>query len=134
MSEFIAWDESFAVGIAGIDHDHWHLLQSLGVCYAQYRDSPATYAAADFLSDVHAHLAAHFALEEKYMRRSGQPDLVPHQAAHAALLDAVSDRMEDHYDNDQPFDDAAFTAFLRAWLIEHFRTSDAHLVAGSEVP
>jgi len=124
---FLDWQAPFATGIATVDHDHWHLVLSLNEVHSRYADAATGYAAADFLGDVHALLAGHFAHEEKYMRRAAHPDYERHRAAHTSLLDAISDRMEAQLESDRDFDAAAFAGYLRDWLTEHFHGLDARL-------
>lgn len=127
MATLIEWDDEFAVGVPAIDKDHWHLLNTLNVLYTQQEEQANHYSAFDFLNDVHAQLAGHFALEEKFMRRAQHPDLDVHHAAHVDLLDGVSDRMEEQAAAGSAFDAAAFGRYLREWLLEHFSFFDARL-------
>jgi hemerythrin-like metal-binding protein len=78
------------------------------------------------LGDIYAHIAAHFALEEKMMRRSRYPAYSEHKQDHEALLDDLRDIM-DEIEDGGTFDQARLSNDLRRWFSEHFQTHDARL-------
>jgi hemerythrin-like metal-binding protein len=78
------------------------------------------------LGDIHAQIAAHFALEEKNMHARAYPGLAEHKRDHEALLDEIREIM-DECEREMSYDRAAFSAKLNAWFETHFRTHDARL-------
>ncbi len=131
MSELVPWHDEYRLGLPAVDHDHWHLVQALNAAWQRHAASADTYAAADFLSDVHALLAGHFALEEKFMRRAGDPAYEAHALEHRELLDVVSDLMEAQIEDARTLDAEAFGSRIAAWLAAHFAGADAALHLGA---
>jgi len=52
-------------------------------------------AVMDFLGELYARIAAHFALKEKIMRDNGYDEYHDHKADHERLLDDIRDLMDD---------------------------------------
>ncbi len=130
MADLLPWRDDYRLGLPAVAHDHWHLLQALNAAWERHAEGGG-YAAADFLNDVHALLAGHFALEEKFMRRAGDPGLEAHAQEHRALLDAVSDLMESQVDQPDTLDADAFATRLADWLSAHFAGADAAMHLGA---
>ena len=120
----IEWRDSFSVGVVEVDHEHRELIDLINDAHAQLRAGGSAEAVVETLGEIHARIAAHFALEEKVMRQAGYDRLGPHKEAHEALLDEIRDIM-DACEAGQAFDEATFGARLADWFGEHFRTEDA---------
>ncbi len=127
----IEWREDFSVGAPEIDHEHRELIELINQAHAELGGgaSGATLShdsAVEFLGEIHARIAGHFALEEKVMRAARYDHLGRHKAAHEILLDDIREFM-DACETGQALDEAAFGARLADWFGEHFRTEDARL-------
>ncbi len=130
----IEWREDFSIGVPEVDHEHRELIEMINAAHAELAETPSHDAAAEFLGDIHARIAAHFALEEKIMRRAGYDRLGSHKAAHEILLDDIRELMDTCETRQSPgavpgavLDPAVFGARLAEWFGEHFRTEDARL-------
>jgi hemerythrin-like metal-binding protein len=84
-------------------------------------------AVADFLGEVHARIAAHFALEEQIMRQKKYDQYEDHKTDHERLLDDIRDIMDAHEDDTYAERKHAFADRLQDWFVEHFKTRDARL-------
>jgi hemerythrin-like metal-binding protein len=132
----IEWREDFSVGVPEVDHEHRELIELINQAHAELGGGVSGAAlsaealphdsAAEFLGEIHARIAGHFALEEKVMRAARYDHLGRHKAAHEILLDDIREFM-DACETGQALDQAAFGARLADWFGEHFRTEDAHL-------
>lgn len=122
----IEWREDFALGVPAVDHEHRELIELINETHARMSDERSEEAVPAFLGEIHARIAAHFALEEKIMGDVGYDRLGPHKEAHEHLLDEIRDLM-DAYEAGAGFDEEAFAARLRDWFTGHFRTEDARL-------
>lgn len=120
------WRQEYAVGVASVDHEHQELIKLINELHAALGRSDSPQAIPDFLGEVYAQIAAHFALEERIMREHGYDQYRDHKADHERLLDEIRDIMDD-YELRGAFDDATLAARLRDWFGEHFRTKDARL-------
>ena len=122
----IEWREDFSIGVPEVDHEHRELIELINAAHAELAEAPSNNSAAEFLGEIHARIAGHFALEEKIMREVGYGRLGPHKAAHEILLDDIREFM-DACETGQTLDEAAFGTRLADWFGEHFRTEDARL-------
>ena len=127
MTPQITWREDFEIGIASVDHEHRQLIAMINEVLGALPEDGAQQRVADSLGEIHARIAAHFALEEKIMRNLGYDEFDDHKADHERLLDDIRDIMDEvdsgayrNYQRD-------LAARLDAWFTEHFKTKDALL-------
>jgi hemerythrin-like metal-binding protein len=87
-------------GIDSIDHEHRELvaaMEELSDCFERL-DSSEHSEPVDAVSDrfgaLYSRVSAHFALEEKLMRKGKYADFKSHKADHEKLLDSIRDMME----------------------------------------
>ncbi len=123
----VEWRDEFRTGIASVDHEHESLIALLNELHGRIQGGSDEEAVADFLGEVYARIAAHFALEERIMRERGYDEYQDHKADHEHLLDGIRDIMEDHAHGAYADFDAALSAHLQAWFTQHFKTRDARL-------
>ena len=122
----IEWREEFTTGIAALDHEHRSLIDLINALYAALPVAKARADVLAFLDEIHARIAAHFALEEKIMRARRYDGYLDHKTDHERLLDEIRD-ITDLYEDDARFDEAALVRRLTEWFAVHFRTRDARL-------
>lgn len=123
----IEWRDDFKVGVASVDHEHAELIALLNRLAASLAQDADEDAVLDFLGEVHAKIAAHFALEEKEMRDRGYDQFADHKADHERLLDDIRDIM-DRVEAAEAFDyRQTLAAELSDWFGAHFKTKDARL-------
>lgn len=122
----IEWQDHFALGIPEVDHEHREMIDLINELHEHMRSSEAGDRIADFLGEIFAKISAHFALEERDMRRMAYDEYDDHKSDHEKLLDELRDIM-DAYEDDASFDELALAATLSHWFTEHFRTRDARL-------
>ena len=122
----IEWRDEFLLGIPAVDHEHRELIGLINELYDSYsaRDSKVT--TMDFLGELYAKIAAHFALEEKIMLEKGYDQYQDHKSEHEKLLDEICDFMDD-FESDQTFPEGVFKELLETWFVSHFRNKDARL-------
>ena len=124
----LQWRDDFRIGIAEVDHEHRELIALINALHARAVDGRDAPAVADFLGELHAQFAAHFALEEKVMRAQRYAGYDAHKGDHERLLDEIRDIM-DGYELTGRYDASSLGAALEDWFGEHFRTHDARLHA-----
>jgi hemerythrin len=122
----INWKEEFSVGVAEVDHEHQELIESINNMHRSVQEGVTRKQVIEGLGDIYAQIAAHFALEEKFMRSSHYPAYNSHKADHEALLDDLRDIM-DEVEDDGEFDDRRLSIDLDRWFSDHFQTHDAKL-------
>jgi len=125
--DLIQWEESFVLGIPEVDHEHKMLIDLINRLHASLSQSPSKVEICDFLAELHAWIAAHFALEESHMRRCGYDQLAEHKAEHERLLDEICEIMDDHAFARFEKYESVLSGHLRAWFEGHFRGADRRL-------
>lgn len=122
----LEWRDEFRIGIPEVDQEHRELIASINALHAEVGEGTTTEAVAGFLGELHARIAAHFALEEKVMRARRYPKYNEHKRDHERLLDEIREIM-DTYESVRNYDQAMLSATLSVWFGRHFRTLDAEL-------
>ena len=123
----IEWRDEFNTGIGSVDHEHRELVDLINaVDEARRRQAPKEEVGAA-LGEIHARIAAHFALEEQEMRDHAYDEYGAHKADHERLLDDIRDIMDDHEGDAYFRYNDALAGNLRAWFVNHFKTKDARL-------
>ena len=123
----VEWRDDFATGVASIDHEHQEMVGLLNLIFEKLETEADREAVAGFLGEVHARIAAHFALEEQIMRQKEYDQYQDHKTDHERLLDDIRDIMDAHEDDTYALRKHAFADRLQAWFVEHFKTRDARL-------
>lgn len=122
----VEWKESYALGIPEIDAEHRELIELINEAWAM-RDTAQDRAGTEaFLGEIHARIAAHFALEEQAMRETRYPEYTAHKDDHERLLDEIVILIDASHDGVELHREA-FSATLENWFAGHFRTFDARL-------
>jgi hemerythrin len=124
----LEWRDEFRIGIPEVDHEHRELIALINALHAGAAAGRDVSAVAEFLGELHAQIAAHFALEEKVMRARRYAGYDEHKRDHERLLDEIRDIM-DGYELAGRYDASSLGAALDSWFGEHFRTHDARLHA-----
>ncbi len=122
----IEWKTEFEIGIPDVDHEHQEIITLINDLHEAMSGENATISVMDFLGEIYAHVAAHFALEEKIMRTNSYDQYRDHKADHERLLDELRDIMDD-YEENAYFSDEEFAGHVERWFTEHFKTKDARL-------
>jgi hemerythrin len=119
----IEWRKEFETGVPDVDHEHRELVALLNSLATEVEAGASRERIQEFLGEVFARIAAHFALEESIMRKHGYDEYAAHKAEHEALLDDIRDIM----DEAQSDYSAALSQTVRDWFINHFKSKDARL-------
>lgn len=125
----INWDEKYSVGVPSIDHEHRELIELINATHEKLLRAETAGATLEFLGEIYGRIAAHFALEERLMRRNNYPHYAAHKADHECLLDEIREIMDD-YEDKSVFDAAQLAGRLHAWFSVHFHSHDARLHRG----
>lgn len=123
----IEWKDEFRTGIASVDHEHEQLIRLLNALYDDLAAEASGDAIQDFLGEVYARIAAHFALEEKLMRDVRYDQYSDHKADHDRLLDEIRDIMDRQAEGGYAGYRDELSSQLRDWFLEHFKTKDPRL-------
>ena len=122
----IAWRDEFAIGLADVDHEHRELITMINELLESLRPETGAPRILAALGEIHARIAAHFALEERDMRRLKYIAVGEHKRDHERLLEDILEIMAD-VELRSDYDPETFDRRLTNWFTEHFRTHDARL-------
>ncbi len=123
----IEWQDRFRIGIASVDYEHEEMIALLNELHAGLTEGASRNEMMGFLGEIHARIAAHFALEEKVMKERGYDQFIVHKTDHEDLLDQISDILDDYALGDAGSSVEEFGKRMEAWFGDHFRTHDARL-------
>lgn len=122
----LQWVAGYSLGIASVDHEHRQMIDLINRIYEQIEQSASSEAIEAGLENIYAGIAAHFALEERYMREVGYAEYEAHKENHEELLDEIRDLM-DCFADDPAAGRKRLKKSLARWFTEHFATFDARL-------
>ncbi len=124
----IEWRESFSIGLAEVDGEHRALIDMINALHASLGPQAGAGRIVAALGEIHARIAAHFALEERAMRQLDYAARGEHKADHERLLDELLDIM-DSVESPADYDRTVLGKRLDDWFVGHFRTHDLRLHA-----
>jgi hemerythrin len=122
----IAWRDDFTIGLPDVDHEHRELITMINALLESLGPVADVERVVAALGEIHSRIAAHFALEEREMRRLNYVSTAEHKDDHERLLDDILDIM-DTVESPADYDPEALGRRLSKWFSEHFRTHDARL-------
>lgn len=123
----IEWREEFNTGIADVDHEHRELVELINRLHAHIATDADPIRVGEFLGEVFARIAAHFALEESIMRKHSYDEYRAHKAEHELLLDEIRDIMDAQQSGATVVYEAKLSSVVRDWFVNHFKSKDARL-------
>jgi hemerythrin-like metal-binding protein len=122
----VQWKPSFSLGIPSVDLEHREMIGLINEAHERLEGSAEPGAIEAMLGEIHAGIAAHFALEERLMRESGYGEYQAHKDDHERLLDQIMDLMDD-YANDPQAGRERLQSGLSDWFTGHFASFDARM-------
>jgi hemerythrin len=129
----LTWKSEYSVGIEAVDFEHREMIDLINELYDEMSDKQDQDSIDQFLGDIHATISAHFALEERVMRRSDYDEYEAHKDDHEELLDQIRDLM-DSFDHDPESGLRLLQEQLSDWFANHFSTFDARLHGKLDMP
>ena len=124
--QLLQWQASYSLGIPAVDLEHRQMIDMINEVYASVDDQNDAQAVQAALAEIHAGIAAHFALEERLMKEAGYDEYAAHKDNHEVLLDEIRDMM-DVYAEDPQAGRELLRRTLSDWFGLHFATFDARL-------
>ena len=122
----IEWKDEFSVGVAAVDLEHRDLINLINDLHGMMGEGATHDQVMSALGEIYAQISAHFALEEKFMRKTKYEALDSHKDDHESLLDELRDIM-DRVEDDGSFEDERLSRELERGFTTHFSTHDAKL-------
>ena len=121
------WDDAYLIGVDELDFEHKDFFARLNELHDDLLRREDKEKIDAGLWEIHTRVLAHFALEEKFMRESKDPNYDHHKREHDDFLEVVVDIIE-KFRTDPGFSYAtALEHQLQVWIIDHILTSDQTL-------
>jgi hemerythrin len=123
----IEWRKEFDTGVPDVDHEHRELVDLINRLHEHMSKGADPARVTEFLGEVFARIAAHFALEESIMRKHAYDEYEAHKAEHEKLLDEIRDIMDAQHDTPSADYQDSLSSTVRDWFVNHFKSKDARL-------
>ena len=122
------WKDEYLLGLGPLDFEHQDLFNCINDLYEQCRLQGEAVGVEDCLGQLHARLAAHFALEESTMCEMKNPHYEAHKAEHDQFLEEVTEVVASF--GTKPDDEyvEVFAIRVKEWVLTHITTTDRQLV------
>jgi hemerythrin len=120
---YLAWDDSYSVGIESIDNDHKKLIHLINNLQTAIDYKTDTKFEKQTLDEVIDYTQYHFTREEGLMEDNGYPDFVPHKATHEKMIEKVNELVE-AYESGEEGAIESLLNYLKTWLIKHINGTD----------
>lgn len=124
----IEWNPRFELGIESVDRDHRELIDLINALHAAMCAGATHDRVVSGLGRIYAHIAAHFALEEKLMRDANYAGFAEHKLDHDTLLEEIVE-IRDTVAADGDYSQQELSHSLDRWFSDHVHTFDAKLHA-----
>ena len=122
----LEWKPEYSVGNSAIDHEHECMINQINALYATLSEPLDAEAVEAVLGEMHADISAHFALEERLMRKAKYIEYTEHKEDHEDLLDQIHDLIDGFY-QDPESGQKLLKSQLSNWFGRHFSSFDARL-------
>ena len=120
------WKPEYSLGIESVDSEHRQMIGMINDLHQAMDDNADRQTIEHFLGEIHAAISAHFALEEREMRKHHYSEFAAHKDDHEELLDQIRDLM-DVFERDRETGFELLQQRLSAWFEVHFKSFDARL-------
>lgn len=128
-TQFMAWNDSWLVGIREVDTQHKHLVSLLNQLHEAMGGSEGKTQLGGILSELVNYTKAHFAGEERLMRQHGYAEYNAHKQEHDRLTEQIL-KFEQTFLSDGATVSSSVEVlhFLRNWLQHHICGTDKKYV------
>ena len=122
-SNLFTWKDSYKVGIAKIDAQHYTLVSLLNKLHQAMMEGKDRAALTGILDDLIGYTKIHFGTEEQLMQKNSYPGFAKHRAEHASLANKVLAFRRDFQAGKVALS-IELMRFLKDWLKSHILGSD----------
>jgi hemerythrin len=122
----LEWKPQYSVGIESMDFEHRQMIDLINELHAELEGNRDEASVEQFLGDIHAAIAMHFALEERIMQDAGYDEYAAHKEDHEDLLEQIRGMM-DRIGTDAEAGLTELGERLSDWFAAHFSSFDARM-------
>lgn len=122
------WDDRFATGVPGVDHDHQHLFAIFNRLEDAVHQAKSKQAIEAILVELAEYTGYHFRREEDFMKEQNWSGYEQHKHAHDGLLEVLGTLIY-NFERGETHIEGVTLSFLEDWLVEHTQVMDKELLA-----
>lgn len=123
----IKWTDDLNLNIKSIDDQHRKLVSMINNFYMHLQQKSNKELIGKLIRDMKEYATVHFADEEQLFDRYGFQESAAHKKKHQDFVDKVTD-LEDRFNKGKLILSIEITNFLKTWLTEHIKGTDAGYV------
>ena len=123
LSDKYRWSDSYRVGHAQIDHQHFQLFELLSELEQALTECRGPEAVLQGMRTLSLYAKQHFDDEERWMERISYPQRASHRQQHQLFMAEV-DRLNDELKMGQPVLTIELVQFVKRWLVDHIQGAD----------
>ena len=123
VTPFMAWNDSWLVGVAEFDAQHKNLVSLLNELHQSMSLGRGRTVIGDVLASLVGYTQSHFAAEERLMQKYNYPGLGMHKLEHDQLARKVLE-FRRGFEAGNVTVSIEVMEFLKAWLRDHILGSD----------
>ncbi|MCL1992806.1 MAG: bacteriohemerythrin [Spirochaetes bacterium] len=121
---FVDWEDSLGVKIPEFDSAHKKLIGMINSLHEAMKQGKGKDALAGLVKDLSNYTKEHFSQEEGFMQKYEYSGLAAQMEAHKKFVDKVTEIQKDLEDG-KPAMAVDVLDFLKNWLVEHIKVTDA---------
>ena len=118
------WNDSFLIGIEELDHEHKVLIDDINKLHEEMLGNEDKSELNKCLGEIYMHMQAHFALEERVMKRHEYPYYDEHKQEHEVFLEDYTECMVQFLNGADISVKNPIEECLKQWIVNHITTSD----------
>lgn len=123
----IKWTDDLNLNIKNIDDQHRKLVSMINEFYMHLQQKSNKELISKLIRDMKNYTIVHFSDEEKLFDQYGFQESIAHKKEHQDFVDKVND-LEYRFNNGKLVLSIEITNFLKCWLTEHIKGTDAGYV------
>jgi hemerythrin-like metal-binding protein len=125
---FVAWDDSYSVGVEQLDNDHRRLIQLINNLQTAIHYPAGEQFEREALDALVDYTRTHFKREEELMEKYDFPGFEAHRQIHQNMIAEV-DALMASYDKDPEKTLEKASSCLKRWLLNHINGTDQEYAA-----
>ena len=118
------WNDSFLIGIEELDHEHKVLIDDINKLHEEMFGNEDLSELKKCLGEIYVHMQAHFALEERVMKKHDYPFYDEHKREHEEFLEDYTECMVQFLNGADISAKNPIEECLKQWIVDHITTSD----------
>lgn len=118
------WNDSFLIGMDELDHEHKVLIADINKLHEEVVGNEEVSELTKWVGEIYVRMQAHFALEERVMKKHEYEFFDEHKREHAVFLENYTECMMQFLNGTDISTKNPIEECLKQWVVDHITTSD----------